>query len=179
MPVLLILLVFSVAGLHGCNYRGEVEAAGENRPAADVRVEDAFMVKAAEAHLAEIGMARLAKLRSKNRGVKNYAGMVLKDHTEALDRLTKLMKEKNVAPPKMIEERTSVDMARAWKLSGPEFDREFANMMVADHKTTLELFRKTSLEAHDPEVQDYVDAVIPTLDAHLIKAQELQSKLFR
>jgi putative membrane protein len=63
-------------------------------------------------------------------------------------------------------------------LSGPEFDREFINMMVTGHEKTLELFRSVSFTAHDTDVQDYVDAMIPKLDKHLRKAQELQSKLF-
>jgi putative membrane protein len=63
-------------------------------------------------------------------------------------------------------------------LSGAEFDREFVNMTVSDHQETLELFRHTSETAHDTDLQDYVDAMIPKLDKHLRSAEQLQSKLF-
>lgn len=136
------------------------------------------MMKATEAHLAEIEIARVAKMQSKNGEVKSYAGIVLKDHVAGLDELTKLMKEKNVPQPQTIADATRQDIARMSQLSGSEFDREFINMMVADHQKILDLFRDTGATAHDTDVQDYVDNLIPKLDKHLRKAQELQSKLF-
>ncbi len=177
-PAPLILLVFVATGLYGCGQSDHVEAAGEVPAAADVSPERDFMVKAAQLHLAEIGMARLANLRSKNRGVKSFAGMAVKNHTAALEQLKKLMMKKQLPEWKTIEPQAGPDIARAWQLSGPEFDREFANMMVADHQRTLELFRNTSYAAHDIDIQDYVDEWIPKLDKQLMKAQELQSKLF-
>jgi putative membrane protein len=164
--------------LYGCKGDDAVQAAGENPDGANLPPEKDFMVKAAQAHLAEIGMARLARLRSKDGGVKRYAAAVLKDHTAALENLNKLMAEKDVPEPKMISAQSGQDMARAWQLSGPEFDREFANMMVSDHQKALELFRNTSYAAHDTDIQDYVDELIPKLDKHLMNAQEMQSKLF-
>ena len=88
------------------------------------------------------------------------------------------MQGKNIAQPDTFDDETKQDIDRMASLSGSEFDREFINMMVTDHQRTLELFRSVSLTAHDTDVQDYVDGMIPKLDKHLRKAQELQSKLF-
>jgi len=179
-PLLSLLLVLFLAhfALHGCVRRGHVEAAGE--PPADVSAisEQDFMVRATEAHLADIDMVRLAAMRSKDSAVKSYAGMVLKDRQESLQHLTALMTNKDVAQPDTVDAETKQDIDRMAILSGPEFDREFINMMVAVHEKILELFRSVSVAAHDPAVQDYVDGTIPTLDKDLRKAQELQSKLF-
>jgi len=136
------------------------------------------MTQAAEAHLADLDMARAAKMHSKNGAVKSYAGLILKEHQESLQDLTKLMRQKNIAQPQTLDGETKQDIDRMASLSDPEFDREFINMMVAGHEKTLELFRSVSFTAHDTDVQDYVDVTIPKLDKHLRKAQELQSKLF-
>ena len=136
------------------------------------------MRKAAEAHLADLDMARVAKMHSKSGAVKSYAGLILKEHQESLQDLTKLMRQKNIAQPETFDGETKQDIDRMASLSGPEFDREFINMMVAGHEKTLKLFRDVSFTAHDIDVQDYVDATIPRLDKQLRKAQELQSKLF-
>jgi putative membrane protein len=88
------------------------------------------------------------------------------------------MREKDVAQPETFNAETKQDIDRMANLSGSEFDREFINMMVAGQETTLELFRRVSVVAHDTDIQDYVDGMIPKLDNHLRKAQELQSKLF-
>lgn len=176
--IFFLLLFLSIAGFYGCNQRSRVQAAGENPDAIPGLTESDFMVKATQAHLAEIDMARLAKLQSKNERLKSYAGMVLHDHTDALADVTKLMKEKNVPEPKTFAAETKQDIARMSRLEGSEFDREFVNMMVSDHQKALELFRNTSASAHDTGVQDYADNMIPKLEKHLQKAQELQSKLF-
>ena len=164
-------------GLHGCIQRAHVEAAAEVSSDDSISERD-FMTKAAAAHLADMEMARVAKMHSKNGAVKSYAGLILKEHQESLQDLTKLMRQKNIAQPQTFDGDLKQDIDRLASLSGSEFDREFINMMVAGHEKTLELFRSVSFSAHDTDVQDYVDATIPKLDTHLKKAQELQSKLF-
>jgi putative membrane protein len=175
-PTLLLAVFFSL-GLHGCIERARVEAAAESPPDDSIS-EQEFMRKAAEAHLADLDMARVAKMHSKSGAVKSYAGLILKEHQEGLQDLTKLMRQKNIAQPETFDGETKRDIDRMAGLSGSEFDREFINMMVTGHEKTLELFRGVSFSAHDIDVQDYVDATIPRLDKQLRKAQELQSKLF-
>jgi putative membrane protein len=172
----LIVLLFSLAGLTGCNQRNRVEAAVSSD--ADTVSEPEFMIQAAEDHLAHLEMARVAKMHSKNGPVKSYAEMILKDHQQGLQDLTRLMAEKDIQPPNTFSGETKQDIDRMASLSGADFDREFINMMVSTHEKTLELFRSVSLTAHDTDVQDYVDAMIPKLDKHLKEAHELQSKLF-
>jgi putative membrane protein len=164
-------------GLYGCIQRAHIEAAAESPPDGSISEKD-FMTQAAAAHLAQLDMARVGKMHSKNGAVNSYAGMILKDCQESLQDLTRLMAQKDIAPSKTLDDGTKHDIDRMAALSGSEFDREFINMMVADHKRMLELFRSVSVTAHDTDVQDYVDGMIPKLDKHLRKAQELQSRLF-
>jgi len=174
---LLLVLFLSHFGLYGCIQRGHVEAATENPKDGAISEQD-FMARATEVHLAHLDMARVARMHSNNGAVKSYAGTVLKDYQEGLQDLARLMRDKNIAQPDTFDGETKQDIDRMGTLSGSEFDREFINMMVSGHQKTLELFRSVSFTAHDTEVQDYVDGMIPKLDKHLREAQELQSKLF-
>ena len=176
-PSFVLVLFLSHFGLHGCIQRSHVEAAAESPSDGSISEQD-FMARAALAHLADLDMARVARMHSKNGAVTSYAGMILKEHQESLQDLTKLMREKNIAQPDTFDGETKQDIDRMASLSGSEFDREFINMMVSGHEKTIELFRSVSFTAHDTDVQDYVDGMIPKLDKHLRKAQELQSKLF-
>jgi putative membrane protein len=176
--VQVLLVAISLAALFGCGQRTPVQAASEiatNR--APVSEQD-FMINAVQAHLAEIDMARAATTHSKNKEVKSFAKTILKEHTTGLQELQKLMSSKGVPPPRATTSAMKQDIERMSALSGAEFDREFVNMMVSDHQKTLELFRGVSFTAHDTDIQDYVDSMIPKLDKHLRRAQELQSKLF-
>ena len=174
---LIILLVMFVAGLYGCSQRTAVQAASETPSEAAISERD-FMSAAAEGHMADIEMASAAKTQSKNAEVKRLATGILNERTTGLKDLTDLMSRKNVSRPDTLLADTRQDIDRMVALNGPEFDREFVNMMVTNQEKTLELYRDVSETAHDIELQDYVDGVIPKLDKELRKAQELQSKLF-
>jgi putative membrane protein len=175
---LVFLVFFSMCGPYGCNRPNRVQAAGENADDVAQPSERDFLMKATQAHLAEIDMARMAKMQSRNGDVKSYAKMVLKDHADALENAAKLINDTGSSQPRTLAAETKKDIQRMSQLSGPEFDREFVNMMVADHQKSLELFRTASGTVRDTKVQDYVDGLIPKLEKHLKKAQELQSKLF-
>jgi putative membrane protein len=177
--LLVVCLVLTLAaGLTACNRERGVEAAREDRPAAVSQSEQDFMTKAVQANMAEIEAARMALQKSGNSDVKDYANMIKRDHTNALEDLTDLMKDKNVQQPKTIAADTEQDISRMNTLSGGEFDREFVNMMVSDHQKAIELFRDQQSSAQNRDVKKYVDDVLPKLEMHLEKAQRLQTKLF-
>src|SRR5438874_2915680 len=177
--VLSLCMLFTIAlfVLNACNRGRSVEAAREDRPPSVTAAEQDFMKKATEANLSEINVARLAVQKSDNTDVKDYANMIQKDHTGALEDLTDLMKDKNVPEPKTLAADTQQDVTRMNALTGPEFDREFINKMVADHQKAVEMFRDEAAGAMNPDVKKYVENVLPKLEMHLDKAQRLQSTL--
>jgi putative membrane protein len=83
-----------------------------------------------------------------------------------------------VTQPKAIAPDTQEDIHRMNNLTGGEFDREFVNMMVADHQKAIELFRDQQSSVQNPDVEKYVNNTLATLETHLDKAQRLQTKLF-
>jgi putative membrane protein len=174
---LIILLVIFLAGLYGCSQRTAVQAASEIPNETSISERD-FMSVAAEGYMADIEMATVAKTHSKNADVKRFAAGILKERTTNLKDLAELMNRKSVSRPDSLLAETRQDIDRMVALTGPEFDREFVNTMVSHQEKTLEVFRRISQAAHDTDVQDYVDELIPKLDKQLRKAQELQSKLF-
>lgn len=174
---LYLVLLLVTFGLNACNRSDNVQAARENRVMASPAEQD-FTMKVTQAHLAEINMARLAQQKSQNKDVKNYAEMIVSDHERALERLTDLMNDKHIPQTRNLAPDVKQDIDRMSRLSGDEFDREFVNMMVADHQKAVELFREQANIAMNPDIKDYVNDMIPKLEKHLQKAQELQSKLF-
>jgi putative membrane protein len=173
-----LILLISAAAFTSCNRNRGVEAARDNRPASVSPAEQDFMAKAAQANVAEIDMARLALQKSQNSDVKDYAKMIEKDHNNALQELTDLMKDKNVQLPNAVPTEAQQDLSKMNGLTGGDFDREFANKMVSDHQQAIQLFRDEQASAQDPDLKKYIDNVLPKLEKHLDEAQRLQSKLF-
>lgn len=178
LTLYLILLGIALT-LNGCNRNRTVEAAREDRqqPSATPAEQD-FMIKAAQANLAEIDMARIIMQKSQNKDLRDFANMIQSDHTDALEDLTDLMRDKGMSPPNTLSPEIKVDIEKMTALSGPDLDREFANAMVADHQKALEMFRDQANIAQSPDVRKYAEDLIPKLEMHLEKAQKLQSRLF-
>ena len=171
-------MALSILGLSACNRGGGVQAAREDRPPNATPAEQDFMMKTAQADLSAIDIAGLAMQKSQNSDVKDFANMIQSDHTNAIEDLTDLMKDKNVSQPSTMTPQAKMDIEKMTGLSGAEFDREFVNMMVADHQKMVEMFRDQAAIAQNPDVKKYAEDLLPKLEMHLEKAQKLQSKLF-
>ena len=135
-------------------------------------------MKTMQAHLADIDMARMATQKSDNTDVKDYAHMIQSDHTSALKDLSELLKDKNVPQATTLAPDVQEDIRRMNNLTGPEFDREFINMMVDEHQKAVGMFRDEQAIVQDSDVKDYVEDWLSKLEMHLDKAKQLQSKLF-
>ena len=173
-----LLLTLVTVGLSGCNRDDRVQAAREDRRDVVSPAEQDFTMKVAQASLGEIEVARLAMERSQNKDVKDFADMLVNDHTNGLEKLKDLMKDYNLPQATTLPADTKQEIDRLAALSDGDFDREFANMMVSDHQKAIELFRDEFGTAQNHDIRDYVEGMLPKLEKHLKKAQELQSSLF-
>jgi putative membrane protein len=172
-------ILLAIFALQGCRRDRNVEAARENRPPSASPAAQDFMMKTAEADLSEIDMARLALQTSSNAEIRDYAKMIQSEHTTALEALRDLMKDKGVSQPQVASADARQDIRGMSGLSGPEFDREFINTMVADHQKAVDSFHDQIAITQDPDVMKYAEDLSPRLKMHLEKAERLQSKLFR
>jgi len=172
-----LMLVLMAGVFVACSRNQGVEAARDDQTTVSPAEQD-FMMKASQANQAEIDAARVAMHKTDNTDVRDYANMIESDHTRALEDLADLMKDKNVSQPKSEPQQAQQDISRMNNLGGPEFDREFVNMMVTDHQKAVEMFQDMQRIAQHSDVKKYVDDALPKLEMHLDKGRQLQSKLF-
>ena len=59
-------------------------------------------------------------------------------------------------------------------LSGEDFDRQYVQQMVKDHRDALKLVEKTAKDAKDPELKAHAQQGAPHIKEHLAEAQKLQ-----
>jgi putative membrane protein len=103
--------------------------------------------------------------------------MLVDDHTKALRDLVDLMKDKGMTQPKGLPKVEHEAWSKLKEMSGPDFDREFINAMVRDHQDAVKEFQREANMAQDYDVKKYANHVLPVLQNHLQKAQELQGKI--
>ena len=176
--VLYFLLVVAALSVAACNRGDNVEAAREKRQPTVTPAEQEFLMKAADANLSNIDVARLAMHKSQNSDVKDFANMIQSDDASALEDLTDLMNDKGVSLPNTLSPETKTEIETMTALSGAELDREFANMMVAQHEKEIGMYHDQLEIAQTPDVRKYAEDLLPRLEMHLEKSQRLQSKLF-
>lgn len=130
-----------------------------------------FVQKAAAGGMAEVAQGKLAEAKSQNTDVKAFGTMLEKDHSAANDELKSLAQQKGVTLPTTM---TAKEQRQVDKLSkAKHFDEEFTEESVKDHKKNIKDFEKASKDAKDPDVKAFAAKTLPTLQAHLQRAEEL------
>jgi predicted outer membrane protein len=137
---------------------------------------NAFLLNAIEANAVEIELGMMAQSKSQNPRVQKFAAMLVRDHTNALDRLNRLASvgvnplsntDANVSPAdtansaaarcedgkhqgqKFFSKEHQQICRRLAKLSGPAFDREYINAMVQEHRKTAQDFEQQAWSDSD------------------------------
>lgn len=138
-----------------------------------------FVEKAGTSGLAEVEMGELGAQKAKNGQVEAFAKRMVADHTKANQELLTASKGKGVQVP---SSRTDMHKATVEKFqqqdAGKNFDRDYMEQMVEDHKAAVELFETAADdEKLDLDLRSYAKRTLPTLRDHLKQAQTIESKL--
>ena len=136
--------------------------------------DERFLKNASQGGTAETQLGELAKEKATNKGVKDLAAMIVNDHAKANEELKSLASKKGVELPADIEPGHKMAHSKLEKLSGAEFDKEFVQQMIKDHKKTIDLFEDASKDAKDADVKAFADKTLPTLRGHLQHVEDLK-----
>ncbi len=137
----------------------------------------AFVKAAALGGMAEYQLGQLVPQRASYPEVKMFGDRMVQDHLGANARLMGLAYEKGAAIPADLDPAHKAIREKLEKTSGPEFDRQYMEGMVKDHKLVVELFEKQAESGDDPELKAFAAQSLPTLREHLVIAQELDRRL--
>lgn len=130
-----------------------------------------FIEKAAAGGMAEVETGQLAQQKASHDAVKQFGARMVQDHGKANDELKQLASSKGVQLPPGPDKPHMDSMQKLQKASGAQFDREYMQHMLADHKKDVAEFQKQSKSAKDPDVKAFAAKTLPTLQEHLKQAQ--------
>lgn len=134
-----------------------------------------FLTDAARGDVAEIKMGQLAQQKGQSEGVREFGKMLEEDHSKAGKKTAELAKDLNVIPPAQPSAEQMQKYDALEKLSGTEFDQQFAAEMVKGHQEEIAKYEKQAQSASNPKVAKLAEDTLPTLKEHLAVAQGLQS----
>ena len=130
-----------------------------------------FLEEAAKGGLAEVEMGQLASERGESPEVKQFGQRMVQDHGKANDQLKQLAQSKGIEIPTQTDKSHQKKMEKLQKLNGAQFDKQYMDDMVKDHKKDVKDFDKEARKAKDPDVKNFAAQTAPTLKEHLQMAQ--------
>ena len=136
-----------------------------------------FAAFAAMGGMAEVELGRLAAQKGASEDVRQFGQRMVDDHTKANEELMRIVSGKGLALPTALDAKHQSMAQKMSALSGEKFDREYAKMMVSDHKKAIAEFQKEAQRGADPELKAFAAAKLPALQEHLRMAQRLNDKV--
>jgi putative membrane protein len=139
--------------------------------------EERFMKEAASGGLMEVQLGKVAAEKGSHQRVKDFGKRMQADHSKANEQLKKIAAKKGVDLPTEPSGEHKSTMDKLTKLSGAEFDREYMDAMVDDHKEDIEKFQTQADKGKDPELKKFASETLPILKKHLELAQSTEKQI--
>ncbi|WP_374166582.1 DUF4142 domain-containing protein [Arcticibacter sp. MXS-1] len=137
-----------------------------------------FVNEAASSNMFEIQSSMLARDRSSNQSIDDFAEHMITDHTAASLELAATAKSNNLTVPTAMATKHQ-EMYN--KLNGitdiAQFEKEYASMMEDSHEEAVELFERGAGHADLEAIRVFAASKVDKLREHLTGAQALD-KMF-
>jgi putative membrane protein len=135
-----------------------------------------FAVDAANGGMTEVAASQLAQNNATSQRVKDFATMMVQDHTKAGDELKKLAAAKSVTLPAGPSDKNQKKIDDLGKKTGTDFDKAYVKLMLNDHKDAVDLFKKEADKAKDADIKTFASKTLPTLEMHLDSIKAIAGK---
>jgi putative membrane protein len=135
-----------------------------------------FVDMAAQTDMLEAHLGQMAADQAATQDVKDYASMLVTDHTANYQQLTALGAKDALTVPKGLDAAHDKMIAPFEKLKGAAFDSRYLHEMIAGHTEAIGVFTKEAADASNADVKAYASETLPTLHKHLDAAKDLSKK---
>ena len=135
------------------------------------------------ANQVDIDAGKLAKSKASSKDVKDFAQLMITDHSGVNKSATELVTKLHVTPEPSatsdsLKQGGEQNLAALKKLSGSGFDRAYVDHEVAYHEAVIGAVDNTLIpNAKNAELKALLIKVRPAFVAHLAHAKELQASL--
>jgi putative membrane protein len=136
-----------------------------------------FIQEALRTSLAEVQLASLAQSRSGNVKLRDYAQKVAADHGRSIQEMKGLLQTVNVVAPASPSVEAQALHDKLAKLSGPEFDAAYLELMVESHEEAIEQYGAQTHANDNKELGAVASRSLPVLKEHLAGANELLASI--
>ena len=126
----------------------------------------------------EIQSSELAKTKTSNASVVQFADMIIEDHTAAAAKLKETLEKKEEAPEglppaALTPKHQSMLQQLGAVASGADFDKLYIDMQAQAHQEAITLFRGYASSGNDQALVGFAKETLPTLEKHFAEVGKL------
>jgi putative membrane protein len=153
-----------------------------------------FVADAATAGMTEVRLGELAQQNAQSNDVKQFAEMMVRDHTKGGEALKQVATQHSIRVPSQPKEGQSELVNHLSQLRGADFDREYMEAMVDNHEDVVDLLQSRANEdrvgegkgtvrperSDDPveaALNQWAAKTLPTTRHHLDEARRVRESL--
>lgn len=130
--------------------------------------DQSFVAKAIAGGEAEVQLGQLAQQKSQSDDVKQFAQKMVSDHTQMGEKWFKpVAKQIGASVPKGPDKKEKKEIAKLQTLSGQDFDTEYIQAMLKDHRQDLKDFQDEAQATQDPSVKQVAQQGANIIQQHL------------
>jgi putative membrane protein len=137
-----------------------------------------FVTEAANSDMFEIKSSQLALQKVSDPATKNFANMMITDHSKTSAALKSLVDGGRVKAdvPTALDDSHQAMLDKLKALSGSDFRKEYDEDQVKGHKDAVDLFSRYGNGGKNADLKEWAESTLPTLQHHLTMAEDLDSK---
>jgi putative membrane protein len=135
--------------------------------AADMKADADFAVKIADAGMLEVALGKVALKNASSPKVKEFAQMMIDDHTKANAELMDAAKKKNITLPAVMSDKHQQKYNDLAAKKGKDFDKDYMAAMVDGHQDVLDEMKKEADKGNDADLKMWAAGKIATIQHHL------------
>lgn len=165
--ILLLVFLLSASGAQAADTKN-------TSPGATTKLskdESTFVMEAAQGGMMEVQLGKLAQEKAADEKVKQFGKRMEQDHSKANDELKKIVSDKGIQLSTDLDKNHKTKIDKLTKLSGADFDKQYMNAMVSDHKEDIKKFQRVADKGKDADLKQFASQTLPTLKEHLQLAE--------
>ena len=158
----------------GCAALFCVTAAGQTGTLS--KSDQEFIDMAAQTDMLEARLGQLVQDQASSQKVKDYAQMLVTDHTADYNQVSALATKVGGTVPKGLDKAGDRMVAPFTKAKGTAFDHRYVHDMVAGHTKAIAAYKHENEHTQNADIKAYINQTLPTLEKHLQGAQDLEKE---
>ena len=174
--------------------RDNAEADASPGMADNNRDEVEYVEKSMSSGMLEVELGKLAQERASSPDVKQFAEMMVRDHTKAGEELKQVAQQHSIRANSHLQDEHRDLIDRLSALKGAEFDRQYMQAMVDSHQEVVDHLEsraddpgqergatgtagQQSADAAEHGIAQWATKTLPTAQHHLEEAERIEDRV--